>query len=164
MWLAGIPVADSAILQLGASLREAELIHTAERLEHPTTAKPGSSRSTSQTARRSSGCSRIVPRGRWSCGRRCCRSTSGGSAKVSNRMASRLAGAAKRGGSFRIRPVSVPVSNGRYGRAIPPRRLVVSMTPAIAAASSAAMPAPAPNDVQSISLPPEVAGVVTVPG
>ena len=71
---------------------------------------------------------------------------------------------AKRGGSFRIRPVSVPVSNGRYGRAIPPRRLVVSTTPAIAAASSAAMPAPAPNDVQSIALPPEVAGVVTVPG
>ena len=33
MWLAGIPVADSAILQPGASLREAELIHTAERLE-----------------------------------------------------------------------------------------------------------------------------------
>ena len=42
------------------------------------------------------------------------------------RMASRLSGAAKRGGSFRIRPVSVPVSNGRYGRAIPPRHLVVS--------------------------------------
>ena len=34
MWLAGIPVADRAVLQLAASLREAELIDTAERLEH----------------------------------------------------------------------------------------------------------------------------------
>ena len=34
MWLAGIPVADKAVLQLAASLREAELIDTAERLEH----------------------------------------------------------------------------------------------------------------------------------
>ena len=33
MWLAGIPVADRAVLHLGASLREAELIFTAERLE-----------------------------------------------------------------------------------------------------------------------------------
>ena len=33
MWLAGIPVADSAVLQLAASLREAELTVTAERLE-----------------------------------------------------------------------------------------------------------------------------------
>ena len=34
MWLAGIPVADRAVLRLVASLREAELIDTAERLEH----------------------------------------------------------------------------------------------------------------------------------
>ena len=33
MWLAGIPVADKAVLQLAASLREAELVDTAERLE-----------------------------------------------------------------------------------------------------------------------------------
>jgi hypothetical protein len=33
VWLAGIPVADKAVLHLAASLREAELIHTAERLE-----------------------------------------------------------------------------------------------------------------------------------
>ena len=33
MWLAGIPVADSAVLQFAASLREAELTVTAERLE-----------------------------------------------------------------------------------------------------------------------------------
>ena len=33
MWLAGIPVADSAVLPLAASLREAELIATAELLE-----------------------------------------------------------------------------------------------------------------------------------
>ena len=33
MWLAGIPVADRAVLQLAASLREAELVDTAERLE-----------------------------------------------------------------------------------------------------------------------------------
>ena len=34
MWHAGIPVADNAVLRLAASLREAELIETAERLEH----------------------------------------------------------------------------------------------------------------------------------
>ena len=33
MWLAGIPVADRAVLHLAASLREAELVDTAERLE-----------------------------------------------------------------------------------------------------------------------------------
>ena len=33
MWLARIPVADKAVLQLAASLREAELVDTAERLE-----------------------------------------------------------------------------------------------------------------------------------
>ena len=33
MWLAGIPVADRAVLHLAASLREAELVRTAERLE-----------------------------------------------------------------------------------------------------------------------------------
>ncbi len=33
MWLAGIPVADKAVLQLAASLREAELVDTAETLE-----------------------------------------------------------------------------------------------------------------------------------
>ena len=33
MWLAGIPVADKTVLQLAASLREAELVDTAERLE-----------------------------------------------------------------------------------------------------------------------------------
>ena len=33
MWLAGIPVADRAVLRLAASLREAELVDTAERLE-----------------------------------------------------------------------------------------------------------------------------------
>jgi hypothetical protein len=33
MWLAGIPVADRAVLQPAASLREAELIATAERFE-----------------------------------------------------------------------------------------------------------------------------------
>jgi hypothetical protein len=33
MWLAGIPVADKAVLHLAASLREAELVDTAERLE-----------------------------------------------------------------------------------------------------------------------------------
>jgi len=31
MWLAGIPVADKAALWLAASLREAELVDTAER-------------------------------------------------------------------------------------------------------------------------------------
>ena len=34
MWLAGIPVADRAVLHLAASLRQAELVETAERLEH----------------------------------------------------------------------------------------------------------------------------------
>ena len=43
MWLAGIPVADKAVLHLAASLRDAELIHTAERLERAYAAKPGSS-------------------------------------------------------------------------------------------------------------------------
>ena len=33
IWLAGIPVADRAVLHLAASLREAELVFTAERLE-----------------------------------------------------------------------------------------------------------------------------------
>ena len=33
MWLAAIPVADRAVLRLAASLREAELVDTAERLE-----------------------------------------------------------------------------------------------------------------------------------
>ncbi len=33
LWLAGIPVADKAVLHLAASLREADLIFTAERLE-----------------------------------------------------------------------------------------------------------------------------------
>ena len=33
MWLAGIPVTDKTVLQLAASLREAELIDTAEILE-----------------------------------------------------------------------------------------------------------------------------------
>ena len=33
MWLAGIPVADTAVRHLAASLREAELIFAAERLE-----------------------------------------------------------------------------------------------------------------------------------
>ena len=33
MWIAGIPVADRAVLHLAASLREAELVQTAERLE-----------------------------------------------------------------------------------------------------------------------------------
>ena len=33
MWLAGIPVADRAVLLLAASLREAELTFAAERLE-----------------------------------------------------------------------------------------------------------------------------------
>ena len=32
MWLAGIPVDDRAVLQLAASLREAELVGTAETL------------------------------------------------------------------------------------------------------------------------------------
>ncbi len=32
-WLAGIPVADKTVLQLAGSLREAELVETAERLE-----------------------------------------------------------------------------------------------------------------------------------
>ena len=48
VWLAGIPVADKAV-QLAASLREAELVATAERLEPPRTAKLGSSRSTFAT-------------------------------------------------------------------------------------------------------------------
>jgi hypothetical protein len=66
---------------------------------------------------------------------------------------------------FRIRPVSVPVSNGRYGRAIPPRRLVVSTTPAMPAASRAVMPAPSPNDDHSTPSPADNAvGSVTVPG
>jgi hypothetical protein len=33
MWLAGIPIAEEAVLRLAASLREAELIDTADRLE-----------------------------------------------------------------------------------------------------------------------------------
>ena len=33
MWLAGIPVADNAVLRLAATLREAELVDTAEILE-----------------------------------------------------------------------------------------------------------------------------------
>ena len=33
MWLAGIPVADNAVLHLAASLRDGELTFTAERLE-----------------------------------------------------------------------------------------------------------------------------------
>ena len=66
---------------------------------------------------------------------------------------------------FRIRPVSVPVSNGRYGRAIPPRRLVVSTTPAMLAASRAVMPAPSPNHDQSTpSLADDAVGSVTIPG
>ena len=34
MWLAGIPVADKTVLQLATTRREAELVDTAERLEH----------------------------------------------------------------------------------------------------------------------------------
>ena len=33
LWLAGIPVADGAVLHLAATLREAELTFAAERLE-----------------------------------------------------------------------------------------------------------------------------------
>ena len=62
MWLAGIPVDDKTVLQLAASLREAEPVDTAERRARDTTAKPGSSRSTSQTGRRSCACSRTAPR------------------------------------------------------------------------------------------------------
>ena len=51
----------------------------------PTTAKPGSSRSTSPTGRRSCACSRSAPRSCWSCGRRCCRKPSGGSGRGSER-------------------------------------------------------------------------------
>ena len=42
-WLAGIPVADSAVLHLAASLREAELVAagTASGSNAPTTSRPG---------------------------------------------------------------------------------------------------------------------------
>ena len=49
VWLAGIPVADKAVLHLAASLREAELIATAEWLERASDREAGSSRSTSPT-------------------------------------------------------------------------------------------------------------------
>ena len=39
------------------------------------------------------------------------------------------------------RPTSVPVSNGRYGRATPPRRLLVGKTRAMPTVSSAVMAA-----------------------
>jgi hypothetical protein len=43
---------------------------------------------------------------------------------------------------FRTRPASVPVSDGRYGRATPPRRRVVNTTPATPAGSRAVIPRP----------------------
>jgi hypothetical protein len=61
---------------LAASLRDAGLIHTAERLE---TAYDREARIVAldiPTARRSSVRSRTAPRNSRSCGRRCCRSTS----------------------------------------------------------------------------------------
>ena len=70
MWLAGIPVADRAVLQLAASLRKAEFTAAAERLERAYDRKPESSRSTFPTARRSSVCLRTAPRSWRSCGRR----------------------------------------------------------------------------------------------
>ena len=66
------------VLQLAASLREAALVDTAEPLKALTTAKPGSSPSTSPTGKRSCACSRTLPRSCSSCGRRCSRSMSGG--------------------------------------------------------------------------------------
>ena len=67
------------------------------------------------------------------------------------------------GRSPRIAPLRFPCRTV-YGSATPPRRRVVRKTPAIPAASSATAPAPAPKDVQSMSLPPDVAVVATVRG
>ena len=84
MWLAGVPVADKVVLHLAASLREAELVDTAERLERAYDREARIVALEFATARRSSACSRTAPRSWWSCGQRCCRSTSCGSAKVSS--------------------------------------------------------------------------------
>jgi hypothetical protein len=71
-------------------------------------------------------------------------------------------GTSDAGRSPRNRPASFPCRTV-YGRATPPRLRVVNRTPAIAAASSAAIAAPAPKDVQSKSLPFEVAVASTEP-
>ena len=81
------------------------------------------------------------------------------------RVASRWSGAAKRGGVLADPPRLGSRVDGRYGRATPPRRLVVSTTPAMPTVSSAAMAAPSPNDDQSTpSLADDAVGSVTVPG
>ena len=83
MWLAGIPVADRAVLHLAASLREAELVATAELLERAYDREARIVALEVATARRSSACSRTAPRNWSSCGRRSYRSTCGASAKGS---------------------------------------------------------------------------------
>ena len=84
MWLAGIPVADKAVLRLAASLREAGLIDTAELLERAYDREARIVALTFPTAKRSFAYSRTAPRRCSSCGQRFYRSTSGGSAKVSS--------------------------------------------------------------------------------
>ena len=59
---AGIPVADRAVLHLAASLREAELIFTAERLERAYDREARIVALDIPDPRRSSGCSRTAPR------------------------------------------------------------------------------------------------------
>ena len=85
MWLAGIPVADKTVLRLAASLREAELVDTAEILER---AYDREAKIVALDIPAREAILRVLeecPRRCWSCGRRCYRSTSGGSARVSSR-------------------------------------------------------------------------------
>ena len=83
MQLAGIPVTDKAVLQLAASLREAELVDTAARLER---AYDREARIVALDIPDREAIVRMLEDcpGNWrSCGRHCCRSTSGDSAKGS---------------------------------------------------------------------------------
>ena len=78
-----IPVADKAVLHLAASLREAELVDTAERLEQ---ACDREARIVALDVPDREAILRVLeecPRSCSSCGRRCCRSASGCSAKGS---------------------------------------------------------------------------------
>ena len=84
MWLAGIPVDDRAVLHLAASLREAELTFTAERLERAC-AREARIVALDIPDREAILCMlEDRPEELAERGRRCYRSTSGGGAKVSS--------------------------------------------------------------------------------
>ena len=78
MWLAGIPVAGKAVLRLAASLRKAELNGLERAYDHEARIVALDVPDREAILRVLEEC----PRSSWSCGRRCFRSTSGGSGKV----------------------------------------------------------------------------------